>query len=78
MQRITCNPCLLICVRILKSSWLQMVVEPSGAVGLAAALTDEFRQLAMRRGLKKIGVILSGGNVDLAEAGLWHSLSGQR
>jgi threonine dehydratase len=37
---------------------LKVVVEPSGAVGLAAALRDS------RRGRKCVGVILSGGNVD--------------
>ena len=55
----------------------QMVVEPSGAVALAAALTPEFQELARRRNLRRIGIILSGGNVDLAEAGLWRELGGE-
>ena len=55
----------------------QMVVEPSGAVGLAAALTPEFQDLAKQRNLRRIGVVLSGGNVDLAEAGLWRKLGGE-
>lgn len=54
-----------------------MVVEPSGAVGLAAALTHEFQDLARQKKLKKIGIILSGGNVDLAETGLWQKLGGE-
>ena len=41
---------------------MKLVVEPSGAVPLAAALTDEFRSI---RGLDRVGIILSGGNVDL-------------
>jgi threonine dehydratase len=39
------------------------VVEPSGAVPFAVTLTDEFRSL----GFKKVGIVLSGGNVDLDE-----------
>jgi threonine dehydratase len=38
------------------------VVEPSAAVAVAAVLGEEFRQLP---GLARVGVILSGGNVDL-------------
>jgi threonine dehydratase/serine racemase len=40
----------------------KLVVEPSGAVPLAAALSDEFRSLT---GLKRVGVVLSGGNTNL-------------
>ena len=39
-----------------------VVVEPSAAVPLAAVLSDRFRQLD---GMARVGVILSGGNVDL-------------
>lgn len=42
---------------------MKMVVEPSGAVPLAAAL----KQTEKLRG-KKVGIIFSGGNVDLAKA----------
>jgi threonine dehydratase len=41
---------------------MKIVVEPSGAVSVAVALSDEFKSLG---GLKKVGVVLSGGNVDL-------------
>jgi serine racemase len=42
---------------------LKVVVEPSGAAGLAAALSDDF---ATRHcGCKSVGIILCGGNVDL-------------
>lgn len=40
---------------------MKLVVEPSGAVSTAACFTPEFRNL----GLKKVGVIISGGNLDL-------------
>jgi len=39
-----------------------MVVEPSGAICLAAILKDEFRGL---EGIEKVGIVLSGGNVDV-------------
>lgn len=40
----------------------KLVVEPSGSVALAAALSGAFRSLT---GMTRVGVILSGGNVDL-------------
>lgn len=40
----------------------KLLVEPSSAVALAAVLTPEFRA---RPGLRRVGVVLSGGNVDL-------------
>lgn len=52
---------------------VQLVVEPSGAVGLAAALTDEFQSQARYQG-KRIGIVLCGGNMDLAALGLWKQL----
>lgn len=42
---------------------LKVVVEPSGAAGLAAALA--LKQRPENEALRKIGVILCGGNVDL-------------
>ena len=41
---------------------MKLVVEPSAAVPLAAALLPSFRQ---RSGLERVGIILSGGNVDV-------------
>ena len=64
----------------------KVVVEPSGAVGLAAALraadyTEEAssnsvsagdREAAMLlRSCKAVGIVLCGGNVDLDAKGLW-------
>jgi threonine dehydratase/serine racemase len=40
----------------------KLVIEPSAAVAVAAALSDGFRALD---GLERVGVVLSGGNVDL-------------
>jgi threonine dehydratase len=45
---------------------LKMVVEPTGALGAAAALEGT----AAIRGTRA-GVILSGGNVDLVQVGGW-------
>jgi len=41
---------------------LKIVIEPSSAVPVAAVLGDAFRAL---EGLERVGVVLSGGNVDL-------------
>ena len=40
---------------------MQVVVEPSGAAGLAAVMSPGFKELQH----KHVGVILCGGNVDL-------------
>jgi threonine dehydratase len=40
----------------------KLLIEPSAAVAVAAALSDRFRALD---GLERVGVILSGGNLDL-------------
>ncbi len=45
---------------------LKLVVEPTGALGAAAALEGT----TPIRGLR-VGVILSGGNVDLTQVGSW-------
>jgi threonine dehydratase/serine racemase len=40
----------------------KLLIEPSSAVALAAVLSERFRGLG---GLRRVGVVLSGGNVDL-------------
>jgi len=40
----------------------KLLIEPSSAVTVAAVLTPAFRQLA---GMRKVGVVLSGGNANL-------------
>ena len=44
---------------------LKIVVEPSAAVPLACTLSEEFRKISCD--FKHVGVIISGGNVDLAK-----------
>jgi threonine dehydratase len=52
-------------VRAMRFAWerLKLIVEPTGVLGLAAALVGRV-DLASRR----VGIVLSGGNVDLAAA----------
>lgn len=45
---------------------LKLVVEPTGVLGLAAVFSGRY---PLRN--KKIGAIISGGNVDLVQAGRW-------
>jgi threonine dehydratase/serine racemase len=40
----------------------KLLIEPSAAVAVAAVLSEEFRSLP---GMKRVGIILSGGNVNL-------------
>jgi threonine dehydratase/serine racemase len=51
-------------VRAMRLLWerAKLLVEPSAAVAFAALLTDELRGLP---GVERVGVVLSGGNVDL-------------
>jgi threonine dehydratase/serine racemase len=41
---------------------MKLIVEPSGAVGLAVALSEAFKPLA---GAERVGIVFSGGNVSL-------------
>lgn len=50
---------------------LKVAVEPSGAIGLAAVLSGGFRKNIAWQDCKNIGIVLSGGNVDLGV--LWDS-----
>ncbi|XP_058083120.1 serine racemase [Magnolia sinica] len=50
---------------------LKVCVEPSGAIGLAAVLSTRFHQNPAWKDSNNIGIILSGGNVDLGP--LWES-----
>ena len=51
-------------VAAMRTVWerMKIVIEPSAAVAVAAVLTDEFKSL---QGISRVGVVLSGGNVDL-------------
>ncbi|KAH6762534.1 serine racemase [Perilla frutescens var. hirtella] len=44
---------------------LKVAVEPSGAIGLAAVLSESFRSNPNWKDCKNVGIIISGGNVDL-------------
>jgi len=45
---------------------VKLVVEPTGALAVAALMTGRVKLPGQR-----VGVILSGGNVDLAQAAAW-------
>jgi threonine dehydratase len=47
---------------------LKLIVEPTGALGAAALFERD-----AAGGARRVGVILSGGNVDLSEAAGWAS-----
>jgi len=51
-------------VHAMRLAWerAKLLIEPSSAVAVAAALSEEFRSL---EGLRRVGVVLSGGNADL-------------
>lgn len=51
---------------------LKVAVEPSAVVGLAVVLSDKFQRSLTWKESKHIGIILSGGNVDLGV--LWEYL----
>nr|GMD82355.1 serine racemase isoform X1 [Ipomoea batatas] len=57
-----------LCYEILKIS-----VEPSGAIGLAAVLSDGFRNNPAWNNCNNVGIVISGGNLDLSV--LWDSLN---
>lgn len=45
---------------------LQVCIEPSAAVSPAVLLTDAFKAFKRQHNIQNVGVILSGGNVDLS------------
>ncbi len=49
---------------------LKLVVEPTGALGAAAALLET----DIAKGATRVGVILSGGNVDFSQVDTWRRL----
>ena len=55
-------------IRAMRFLWerVKLVVEPTGALAVAALLSGRVKLPG-----KRVGVILSGGNVDLAQAGRW-------
>jgi threonine dehydratase len=53
-------------VHAMRLAWerAKLLIEPSAAVALAAVLSEDFRRLA---GMRRVAVVLSGGNVDLED-----------
>lgn len=51
---------------------MKLVIEPSAAVGVAALMSPRVR--AMSSDMKRVGVVLCGGNVDVSM--LQHLLAG--
>ncbi len=51
---------------------LKLIVEPTGALAAAAVLHGHMNG-AIAAGARRIGVVLSGGNVDLSEIAHWRS-----
>ncbi|KAM0054563.1 putative ammonia-lyase, Serine racemase [Helianthus debilis subsp. tardiflorus] len=52
---------------------LKVAVEPSAAIGLVVVLSDNFKKNSRWNCSQNIGIVISGGNVDLGA--LWESLS---
>jgi threonine dehydratase len=50
---------------------LKLMVEPTGALGAAALWESDVAQ-----GAARVGVILSGGNVDLSQVAAWRQIAG--
>ena len=48
---------------------MKLLVEPTGALGAAALMESD-----VARGAARIGVILSGGNVDLSQVEIWRGM----
>ena len=53
-------------IKAMKLIWerMKIIIEPSCATPVAAVMGDEFKQLD---GIEKIGIILTGGNIDLSK-----------
>ena len=51
-------------IRAMRLVWerMKIIIEPSAAVAVAAALTERFKDL---EDISRVGIVLSGGNVDL-------------
>ena len=52
---------------------MKVVVEPSGAVGLAAVLCEEMKSKYSREAAGKVGIVLCGGNADLGAVSFWEN-----
>lgn len=50
---------------------MKVVVEPSGAVGVAAALSEEMAAKFPPQSFPRVGVVLCGGNADFSVVDFW-------
>lgn len=50
---------------------MKVVVEPSGAAGLAAVLSPAFAASPRAAAARRVGVVLCGGNLDFDSRGFW-------
>ena len=50
---------------------MKVVVEPSGAVGVAAALSEEMAAKFPPQSFPRVGVVLCGGNADFPVVDFW-------
>ncbi len=59
-------------IRCTRLVWerMKLCIEPSAGVGVAVALSEEFASL---KGMKRVGVVLCGGNIDLDTSLPWAS-----
>ena len=48
---------------------MKLCIEPSAGVGVAAVMSQKFK--AMSGDIKNVGIILSGGNVDIKSIKDW-------
>ena len=53
-------------IKAMKLIWerMKIIIEPSCATPVAVVMSPEFKQL---EGIEKIGIILTGGNIDLSK-----------
>ena len=53
-------------IKSMKLIWerMKIIIEPSSATPIAAVMSPEFKEL---KGIEKIGIILTGGNIDLSK-----------
>ena len=58
-------------VRTMYFVWtrLKLVVEPTGVLGLAAVFIHRYDVAG-----KRVGVVISGGNVDIGQAAVWFAV----
>lgn len=54
---------------------MKVVVEPSGAVGVAATLSSVMRDKYPKDQIRRVGIVLCGGNTDFSAVDFWANWS---